>query len=282
MFATVIIVLPSAYTGGQVILSHSSTKKKIDFAKESLFSTALLAWYTDVKHEVKEVTSGYRLALSYNLIHVAPPGVPQPRLPDMSDSLYLLRRVLKKWRDGLYEEESERNVAAYLLQHQYSPANLKEGIKALKGTDAHRVAFIRPIAEQLGFLVGLASLTHQVSGAADDDFGYHGRRSRYDYYDEDEDEDEREDTPGMAEVESTTTTINDVVDLCGSALIPMGKLHIDDDCLIPKEPFEDERPDKTEYEGYMGNVRHFNSPFIDVFIDAIFISFSGSGAIGSL
>ena len=35
MFATVIIVLPSAYTGGQVVLSHASTTRTIDFSEDS-------------------------------------------------------------------------------------------------------------------------------------------------------------------------------------------------------------------------------------------------------
>ncbi|KAG6805401.1 hypothetical protein H0H93_004866, partial [Arthromyces matolae] len=72
MFATAIIVLPSLYTGGEVHVSHSSTTKVLDFASHSLLSTALLAWYTDVVHEVKPLKSGYRLALSYNLIHTVP------------------------------------------------------------------------------------------------------------------------------------------------------------------------------------------------------------------
>jgi hypothetical protein len=62
MFATMIIILPSAYTGGQVHVSHSNQKQTFDFSSTSLSSTAVLAWYTDVKHEVKPVTSGYRLA----------------------------------------------------------------------------------------------------------------------------------------------------------------------------------------------------------------------------
>lgn len=57
MFATAIILLPSAYTGGQVVVSHASSTKTIDFSQNSLLSTALLAWYTDVKHEVKPVKS---------------------------------------------------------------------------------------------------------------------------------------------------------------------------------------------------------------------------------
>ncbi|KDR72653.1 hypothetical protein GALMADRAFT_142951 [Galerina marginata CBS 339.88] len=253
MFATVIVILPSAYTGGQVVVSHASITKTVDLSPNSLLSTALLAWYTDVKHEVKEVTSGYRLALSYNLIHAAPTGVPPPCLPDISEAVVLLKRVLQKWRDGKYQEEPERNLVAYLLNHEYSSANLKNGLKALKGADLHRLTVIRPVAEELGFMVGLASLEHNISGCADDDGGDYYRRGRYDYYDEDEDEDDRAGTPSMMEVSDTTTTISGLVDLDGSPLVSVGKVHLDNDSLIPKDPFEDETPDDTDYEGYMGN-----------------------------
>src|SRR5258708_15257033 len=137
MFATVVIVLPSAYSGGQVIVSHASTTKTIDFSPNSLLSTAVLAWYTDVKHEVKPVTSGYRLALTYNLIHVASPGVAQPVLPQTCDSVDRLRRVLTKWREDKYTEVPEVPLLAYLLDHEYSSLNLKDGFKALKRADAH-------------------------------------------------------------------------------------------------------------------------------------------------
>ncbi|KAJ2934372.1 hypothetical protein H1R20_g2698, partial [Candolleomyces eurysporus] len=50
MFATIIIVLPSAFKGGQVHLSHAGQKKIIDIAKDSAFTTSFFAWYTDVAH----------------------------------------------------------------------------------------------------------------------------------------------------------------------------------------------------------------------------------------
>lgn len=166
MFATVIIVLPSAYAGGEVVLSHASAKKTIDFAPNSLLSTAVLAWYTDVTHEVKTVTSGYRLALSYNLIHTSA-GLPLPKAPEMTDSAVELRRVLRKWNNGLYGQD----MIVYLLDHQYSIANLRSGINALKGADALRVHFLRKVAEETGFQVGLAILEHAVYGSADEDGG---------------------------------------------------------------------------------------------------------------
>ena len=38
-------------------LSHGGESKVFDNAKDSAFDTTILAWYTDVTHEVKEITS---------------------------------------------------------------------------------------------------------------------------------------------------------------------------------------------------------------------------------
>ncbi|KAF4616998.1 hypothetical protein D9613_008503 [Agrocybe pediades] len=260
MFATVIILLSSAYTGGQVVVSHASTTKTIDFSANSLLSTALLAWYTDVKHEVKPVTSGYRFALSYNLIHQSPAGI--PRLKDTSDAASRLKRVLGKWRENKYSNW-DGGLMAYLLQHQYSSANLKDGIKSLKGVDLYRATFLRPIAEALGFIVGLASLTHNISGQAEDMGGYHGSRRwgrrRYDYSDESEldtDEgysDRNYRIPEIIEMNDPSTEISCIMDLDGKPLVANGKMNLKDECLIPKDPFKGVAPDHREYEGYQGN-----------------------------
>ncbi|KAF8954905.1 hypothetical protein BDZ97DRAFT_1970033 [Flammula alnicola] len=269
MFGTAVIVLPSEYTGGQVVVSHSTTTKTIDFASNSLASTALLAWYTDVRHEVKPITSGYRLALSYNLVQ-STPGVGRPMLPDTSDNADQLRRILKKWHLRRYKKEPEPRFVAYLLQHQYSAANLTAGQSALKGTDKHRVAVLREVAEELGYLVGLASLEHIVSGTAepeDYEYGRYSKRGRYGHgcaYDDDEEEEEDEDTddyegcsPGMEEILEMSTTMSDLTDLDGHMLLATAgrgvSVRLREGCLIPQEPFEDVEPDHKEYEGYMGN-----------------------------
>ena len=253
MFATVIIILPSGYTGGQVVVSRSTTSKTIDFSASSKTSTALLAWYTDVKHEVKEVTSGYRLALSYNLIQDSSKDIPLPVPSNMDVAANLLRRILMKWKEGRYAEHQCCNLVAFLLDHQYSTSNLRKGLKTLKGVDAHRVIFVRSVAEEFGFKVGLASLKHNVSGAADDDgCDYYARQRRC--YSEEE-ESEGRNTPSMAEVGDESTELSGFVDLKGNVLLPIKKLSISPEELVPKEPFEDQRPDQTDYEGYMGNVR---------------------------
>lgn len=250
MFATMIIILPSAYTGGQVHVSHSNQKQTFDFSSTSLSSTAVLAWYTDVKHEVKPVTSGYRLALSYNIIHTDI-GIPRPTLPDTHKFVTDLRRILRKWREDFYENTPDDNMAAYLLAHHYSSKNLASGMSALKGSDTHKVAHLKPIAEEQGFLVCLANLEYMVSGVADADYDRQmWKRQRFDS-NEDEDEDEFE--PCMEEVLESSMTLKNLFDLQGNSLWGSHESHINDDSLVPREPFEDAEPDDKAYEGYTGN-----------------------------
>lgn len=255
MFATVIIILPSQYSGGQVHVSHGSSQQIFDFASSSAFGTSLLSWYTDVTHEVKSVTSGYRLALSYNIIHTSP-GIPRPTLPDMHTAVSQLRHVLRKWSKGRYDgSKQDTNIVAYLLEHQYSQVNLKMG--ALKGQDAHLVAHLRSIAEEEKIFVYLANLKYSIYGEPDDDGGGYrgyGRHKRSCWDDGESDFDDGY-MPCMLEQTDTTLSVNNLVDLDGNLIMGMQDLGLGQDDLIPQNPFEDEAPDHKEYEGYMGNVR---------------------------
>lgn len=260
MFATVIVILPSVYEGGQLVVSHASVTKTIDFSNDSAISTAVLAWYTDVKHEVKPITSGHRLALSYNLIHTTPRTELCPYLPTTENESLPLTNIFQKWRQrlDLYEPVDE-NLIACVLDHEYSLMNMSDGPTFLKGADAHNFALIRPIAESFGFILGFASLEQHVTGCAEDDGGGYHSRGRY-YDDEDEDEDDYGDygggeDPGMIEVNERHTTLSSMTGLDGKPLFGMtNSLGIEEEYLVPGEPFEDEEPDETEYEGYMGNV----------------------------
>lgn len=163
-----------------------------------------------------------------------------------------------KWREDKYAEAPEVPLLAYLLDHEYSGQNLKDGFKALKGADTHLVAVLRDIAEELGYMIGLASLERHVSGPADDyGDGYH-RRSRH-YFSDYEYEDDFDSAPEMLEEDETSTNILGLVDLKGLPLLPFGKIELGDENLIPSNPFEGKIPEKVEYEGYMGNVGNASS-----------------------
>ena len=265
MFATVIVVLPSAYTGGQVCVSHTSSAKILDMASSSGHSASILAWYTDVRHEVKHITSGYRLALSYNLVDSSP-EVPRPSAADMDSAFASLRHVLRKWYKGAYKAKAGRDVLVYLLDHQYSSSNLSKGIKVLKGEDAHKVTGVRLVAENLGYMVCLASLLYVVTGVADNGDEFRWCRRQYNYEDSDEDE---QYTPTMIETLDSDLKVSNVVDLDGNSLLGPNSLQISKDCLVPQDPFEDATPDGTETEAYMGNVSipvsHASSSYIVLF-----------------
>jgi hypothetical protein len=176
----------------------------------------------------------------------------------------LLAQILRKWRAKKYEKGSQCDIITYLLDHEYSAANLKDGLDCLKGVDGHRVTLLGPIAEQLGFVVGLASLSHKVSGCADD-YG-RGYRSR---------------TPAMLEVINKSTSISGFVDLAGASLLSVKNLNLSDKSLIPGNPFKNKKPDDAKYEGYMGNVGFLLSLHIFIVFDVFFL-YIGARSVRSL
>jgi hypothetical protein len=57
-----------------------------------------------------------------------------------------------------------------------------------------------------------------------------------------------------------------------------GDLTINEEDLIPENPFEDVEPDDKDYEGYMGNVRRFLGTILCIDIQTSFpvCGFGGS------
>ncbi|KAG9011066.1 hypothetical protein FRB90_007521 [Tulasnella sp. 427] len=161
MFATIIIILPSTFTGGTVHLSHAGQKAVVDENEDRFFNTTVLAWYTDVVHEIKPITSGYRLALSYNLIHTTKSL--RPALTDTSEAIAKIQRALLSWRQNLSNGPSAPKKILYLLEHEYSAAN-RNG-SGMKGKDAHVVAVFESICSEMGFRLGFALAMCHVAEA---------------------------------------------------------------------------------------------------------------------
>ncbi|KDQ61180.1 hypothetical protein JAAARDRAFT_191287 [Jaapia argillacea MUCL 33604] len=250
MFATIIIVLPSRFTGGAAHLSHGGLSKVVDSSSQSRSQTTVLAWYTDVTHEIKPITSGFRLALSFNLVHTT--NALRPVLPATHECVNRLRNVLLSWkRDAKEGEESCPEKIMCLLQHKYAQAGLKAS--ALKGIDAHKMALLDLLAKELGFRLGLASVECHLSGCADDEFGYR-ERDRWRRCSEEASEG-MGDEVSMAEVSDRDMTVTKLTDLDGNLL--RNDLPCDaENETIPsdlEEVVEQGPHDKQEYEGYMGN-----------------------------
>lgn len=256
MFATIVIVLPSSFAGGAAHLSHAGQSVIVDQSKGSLTNTSVMAWYTDVMHEIKPIESGYRLALSYNLIHTTTSL--RPALTDTTQSIQRLRHILRSWRQQISDEDSPEKII-YLLQHRYSHANYRGS--ALKGSDAQVVAIVESVGKELGFRVGLALVECHLRGGADDGGNtYHPPPAwRLSSDDEPPDSDDLE----FLEVYEKTMTITELVDLDGRPLKKKLKLTDEDEDgtgveFIPadlREEVENGPHDEQDYEGYQGNVR---------------------------
>jgi hypothetical protein len=236
MFASLIIVLPSKFEGGQVHVSHGNNKDIFNIAPSSAFTTSALAWYTDVTHEVKPVTSGYRLAISYNLVNTSP-GIPPPELPDMHSAVSAVETIFRKWRKGGYgERKAESSGAiAFLLDHQYSDNALESAV--LKGKDATLVSNIQGVAEKQGICLRLGLLHCLITGEADACGRHHGDWGP---------------PPEMGEVSETEYNIEGLYDLEGDGLDSIAVNPEFD--VIPKDPgFKGQDPDGEEFEGFTGN-----------------------------
>ena len=202
MFATIIIVLPTTHTGGEVRVVHGGEEKTFDYASTSQFNTSVLAWYADILHEVKPITSGHRLALSYNLIQPnwTPATLPSPGL----STKLKLGKIFSDWSKGVFG--TPPSFVCYLLKHEYDMTYLWRGVDSLNAVDVRKIAQIKQAAEGLGICFGLGQLAlHIVAEDDDDDYGddygygrsyYRRRRYNYNhdrYDDEEEDYDDDDD-----------------------------------------------------------------------------------------
>lgn len=254
MFGTLMIVLPSLYTGGVVQLSHAGMEKKFDFSgPTSITNTSYAAWYTDILHSVLPVTSGYRFALSYNMIYKGPAAV--PRLPNTQSQIEELRLVLRTWNRNTNDLDSPKLVG-WMLDHQYSEQALNsQKIEALKGADKYRGLALLDLAKELGFEFYLAQMEYQKTGTVVDD-GYNGygyrRRRGYRGYGYDSDGDPEGKTMDDI-IEESLTAKNFINCKTGHSLPQDFNPSFEQEDCIPVGYWDEEEPDTKNYEGYTGN-----------------------------
>jgi predicted 2-oxoglutarate/Fe(II)-dependent dioxygenase YbiX len=68
MFATLVIVLPSLSSGGELLVRHVGREVRLGLHCDEPSEVAFAPFYADCVHEVLPVTEGHRLALVYNLL----------------------------------------------------------------------------------------------------------------------------------------------------------------------------------------------------------------------
>ena len=70
MFGSLVVCLPTQFTGGELIVRHNKQEIKYDWSSTASDTSSTLYWaafFSDVEHEVLPVSEGHRVTLTYNL-----------------------------------------------------------------------------------------------------------------------------------------------------------------------------------------------------------------------
>lgn len=236
MFATMVLVLPSPHSGGELVIKHLGREVVLDPRPEEPSEIGFAAFYADCVHEVRPVKTGYRLTLVYNLRFV---DKKHPlKAPDYRAEHGRVVELLRNWASA--EDEPDKLILP--LEHAYTPAELS--FSALKGADAGVASVLVKAAAEADCDLHLALVSIEESGSAEYT-GYYGRRHRS----RDEEEDQ----------EFEVAEVNDRALILSEWRCPDGgEAGFDDfpfaeDELCPPDAFEDLMPDEQHFHEATGN-----------------------------
>ncbi|MGI8312201.1 2OG-Fe(II) oxygenase [Saccharopolyspora hattusasensis] len=241
MVGTLVMSLPSTHTGGELIIEHAGESIAYRASKTDL---TFVAFYSDCRHEVTPVRSGYRVSLTFNLLADAEtPALEGGLVPELAHCLtkHFTTRATSRYGN---RDLGLPNRLVFLLDHEYTQRGLDW--RRLKGVDAERATQLRAAAEQAGGETVLALAEVKETWDAEPVGG-----SRWHYYDDYDDEAD----PGDYELNSL---IDDEIVL-GWWTGPDGtgggsiSLRVPDHELCASTPNANLTPFQAEYEGYMGN-----------------------------
>ena len=250
MVGSLVVTLPSSFTGGALEVEHRGETTSFRGSKKKL---SFVAFYSDCRHQIKPVKSGYRVVLTYDLVlrGVSVAG----QSPDAE-----LVEELARCLEMHFAEPLGPSRLVYLLDHEYTQRGLSWS--RLKGDDVARVSALGMAAERARCEAVLALVDVHETWSAMEPEDQHSWRGRYGYggweNDEDEDEDgDSFDSAGSDEYEldeliESTVTLDSWLGRPDGGVEEVG-LIIGEDEVCASTPSGDLVPRASEYEGYMGN-----------------------------
>ena len=253
MVGTLVVSLPSAHTGGELVVEHGGQSVTYRTSKEEL---SFVAFYADCRHQVKPVKSGYRVTLTLNLLAAGETGAqgagPVGDLAHCLTGHFTTPATRRYGRGGL----DPPNRLVFLLDHEYTQRGLTWN--RLKGADAERAALLRAAAERAGCEAVLA--LSEVKETWDawpsdsdpwDDHDYYEEEDS-DYDDATRDRGSDHDDYQLNELIDDEITLGWWTSPDGTGGEPIS-LHVPDSEVCATTPSGDLVPYQSEYEGYMGN-----------------------------
>jgi len=254
MFATLVLALPSASSGGELVVRHGGREARLELANDDPSEIAFAAFYADCVHEVLPVTKGYRATLVYNLVRKAKGKPPAP--PSYDAEADRVSALLGRWpraSDTVDQAtvDAEGEVwplkLVYPLEHAYTPAEL--GFATLKGADAAVARLLAAAAPKAGVELHLAHLKIWESGSAE----YIGRENWH-YRRGQRDAGANEDTEEfeVVEVHDSGCTLSYWRRPDGQPTA-LGQLPVEDEEVSPADALDDMEPDEEHFHEATGN-----------------------------
>ena len=253
MVATLIVTLPCAHEGGELVVRHEGREHEIAFpGAASGLGLSWAAFYADCSHEVRPLRSGYRPCLVYN-VTLARSRRRKERIdaPSYGAVTARIAELLGAW-----PETDETQKRAVTLEHAYTQDGLE--LDRLKGADRARAEVLFEAAEQAGCVAHLALLTLWQLGDVDHDYADYSYRRRRRYgsryrsrygYDQDDDPNRRY---KMGEILESSLTASHWSDRHGEAR-QLGEIRVDKAEVVAGDPLDDGEPSEEEFEDYTGN-----------------------------
>ncbi|CCI51540.1 2OG-Fe(II) oxygenase [Nostocoides jenkinsii] len=164
MVATLVVVLPSAHSGGELVVHGAGREAAYPGSREH---TTAVAFYADQVHEVRPVRTGHRISLTYNIFarQQSAGSGSGDEIDQAAEHIrrHFAHRPPPRWTGDV----PQRPVRlAYLLDHHYSERSL--AWERLKGVDIERAAALRIAGDIAGCEVSLGLLDIQETSDADD------------------------------------------------------------------------------------------------------------------
>jgi hypothetical protein len=257
MIGTLVVSLPSRFTGGAISIEHHGAKMRVGGSDRSL---TFIAFYADCRHEVHPIKEGYRIVLTYNLVLEHNPtaaGAPTAAINGLTDTIreFFAAPGQTRWSGG-HSVRSPPDRLVYLLDHEYTQRGLQWN--RLKNSDAQRAIALQEVARELDCEIFLALAdVHETWSCEDEYSGYSDYGQRY--YGDDDNDEENEDgeSPGGSSHPDLTELIDSDVELrhwlgAGGRWEAVAA-RVDAAELCYTRPSVDLEPFDSEHEGYTGN-----------------------------
>ena len=159
MFGTLIIQLPSNYSGGQLEVYHKSKSMQFNFdGPVGCSNFHYVAFYADCQHEIKPVTSGYRLCLVYNLVYRGSGKCPVPACNE--EIVSTLVSSMREWD----KDAQSPPMMTYFLEHQYCKESLS--FQLLTKKDRAVASILTQAKQEVEFDVYLAEVKIEQNWSA--------------------------------------------------------------------------------------------------------------------